>query len=89
MNLSQSIVQAIYPEGAALLQLPYVNNNLLRQYFKNKKRNFSSVQAFLDAPEDQRKSLLKSLTDDQYLDCMEVAKSIPQLKAIKAEFRGT
>ncbi|CAM0136749.1 unnamed protein product [Umbelopsis sp. WA50703] len=87
MNLSQSIVQAIYPEGAALLQLPYVNNNLLRQYFKSKKRNFSSVQAFLDAPEDQRKSLLKSLTDDQYLDCMEVAKSIPQLHTIKAEFR--
>src|ERR1700710_2618525 len=70
MDLSQAIVQALYPGGSPLLQLPYVDNNLLRQYYRSKKRTFPSVQAFLDAPEDQRKSLLKSLNNDQYLDCI-------------------
>jgi translocation protein SEC63 len=88
MDLSQSFVQAIYPGESPLLQLPYVNNALLRQYYRSKKRTFPSVQKFLDAPEDQRKSLLKSLSNDQYLDCMEVAKAIPQLHAVKADFRG-
>jgi len=87
MDLSQSFVQAIYPGESPLLQLPYVNNALLRQYYRSKKRTFPSVQKFLDAPEDQRKSLLKSLSNDQYLDCMEVAKAIPQLHAVKADFR--
>ncbi|KAH8555826.1 Sec63 Brl domain-containing protein [Umbelopsis sp. PMI_123] len=87
MDLSQSLVQAIYPGESALLQLPYVNNSLLRQYYRSKKRTFPSVQKFLDAPEDQRKSLLKPLSNDQYLDCMEVAKAIPQLHTLKAEFR--
>ncbi|KAG2172482.1 hypothetical protein INT44_006655 [Umbelopsis vinacea] len=87
MDLSQSLVQAIFPGESALLQLPYVNNALLRQYYRSKKRTFPSVQKFLDAPEDQRKSLLKPLSSDQYLDCMEVAKAIPQLHTLKAEFR--
>lgn len=88
MDLSQSLVQAIFPGESALLQLPYVNNTLLRQYYRSKKRTFPSVQKFLDAPEDQRKSLLKPLSNDQYLDCMEVAKAIPQLHTLKAEFKG-
>ncbi|KAI8583462.1 hypothetical protein K450DRAFT_223807 [Umbelopsis ramanniana AG] len=87
MDLSQSLVQAIFPGESALLQLPYVNNALLRQYYRSKKRTFPSVQKFLDAPEDQRKALLKPLSNDQYLDCMEVAKAIPQLHTLKAEFR--
>ncbi|CAO3675952.1 unnamed protein product [Umbelopsis vinacea] len=87
MDLSQSLVQAIYPGESPLLQLPYVNHALLRQYYRSKKRTFPSVQKFLDAPEDQRKSMLKPLSDNQYLDCMEVAKAIPQLNVIKADFR--
>ncbi|RUS16941.1 Sec63 Brl domain-containing protein, partial [Jimgerdemannia flammicorona] len=87
MELSQQLVQAIYHKESALMQLPHLTPDILRQYYRQKRRHMRSIAQLMDLPEQDRKQLLKSLSSSQYLDVLEVAKKYPQLEVAKAKFR--
>lgn len=88
MELQQHLLQATYPGDDTIKQLPYITNTMLRRYNRNHKKNkISTVQQLCAMTEDERKSLLKSLTDEEYLDVMEVANRIPKLTIEKAVFK--
>lgn len=88
MDLQQNLLQALYPGDASVKQLPHINNQLLRRYYRNKKKNINTVQQLLDLPESDRKSLLNQLSESEYLDVLEVAQRVPRLSVEKAVFKG-
>ena len=88
MDLQQHLLQATYPGEQSVKQLPHVDTQILRRYYRNNKKHIHSVQQVLGLSEAERKELLKPLNDEQYLDAIEVANRIPQLKAKKAVFKG-
>ncbi|KAI9496946.1 Sec63 Brl domain-containing protein [Zychaea mexicana] len=87
MDLQQHLLQATYPGEQSVKQLPHINTQILRRYYRNKKKHIHSVQQTLALSESERKELLKPLDDQQYLDVTEVATRIPQLKVNKAVFK--
>lgn len=88
MELQQHLLQATYPGDDSIKQLPHITNTMLRRYNRNHKKNkISTVQQLCAMSEDERKSLLKSLTNEEYLDVMEVANRIPRLTVEKAVFK--
>ncbi|KAI8343707.1 Sec63 Brl domain-containing protein [Chlamydoabsidia padenii] len=87
MNLQQDLLQALYPGDSSVKQLPHINNQLLRRYYRNKKKQINSVQQLLDLSEPERKSLLNPLSESEYLDVMEVAQRVPRLSVTKAIFK--
>lgn len=88
MDLQQDLLQALYPGDASVKQLPHINNQLLRRYSRNKKKQINTVQQLLDLSEPERKSLLNPLSETEYLDVMEVAQRVPRLSVKKAIFKG-
>ncbi|CAO3643305.1 unnamed protein product [Cunninghamella blakesleeana] len=87
MDLQQNLLQALYPGDASVKQLPHVNNQLLRRYYRSKKKNINTVQQLLDLPESDRKTLLNQLSESEYLDVLEVAQRVPRLSVEKAVFK--
>lgn len=87
MELQQHLLQATYPGEASIKQLPHITTALLRRYYRSKKVNVSSVQQLCKMNEDERKQLLKPLSNEEYLDVMEVAHRVPQLSVKKAVFK--
>ncbi|KAG2216131.1 hypothetical protein INT45_005643 [Circinella minor] len=87
MDLQQHLLQATYPGEQSVKQLPHIDTQILRRYYRNNKKHIHSVQQILALSESERKELLKPLNDEEYLDTMEVASRIPQLKAKKAVFK--
>lgn len=87
MELQQHLMQATYPGEASIKQLPHITNALLRKYYRSKKVHVSTVQQLCAMSEAERKQLLKPLSDDEYLDVMEVAHRIPKLSVKKAIFK--
>lgn len=87
MELQQHLLQATYPGEASVKQLPHITTALLRRYYRSKKVNVSSVQQLCAMNEDERKQLLKPLSNEEYLDVMEVAHRVPQLSVKKAVFK--
>ncbi|KAI8394289.1 Sec63 Brl domain-containing protein [Radiomyces spectabilis] len=87
MDLQQHLMQAIFPGEASIKELPHITAIMLRRYFRSKKKHIHSVQQLLQMSEVERKTLLKPLTDSQYLDVMEVANRVPKLSVQKAAFK--
>lgn len=88
MELQQHLLQATYPGDDSIKQLPHITNTMLRRYNRNHKKNkISTVQQLCAMSEDERKNLLKSLSNEEYLDVMEVANRIPKLTVEKAVFK--
>ncbi|KAI9250438.1 Sec63 Brl domain-containing protein [Phascolomyces articulosus] len=87
MDLQQHLLQATYPGEQSVKQLPHVTTQILRRYYRNKKKHIHSVQQALALSELERKELLQPLTNEQYLDAIEVANRIPKLKVNKAVFK--
>jgi len=76
MKLSPLIVQALWETRSPLLQLPHITEDM-QKYFHSKKRQINSVQKFCQMKEDERRALLKILSEDQYQDVMKVCSSMP------------
>ncbi|KAI7847056.1 Sec63 Brl domain-containing protein [Circinella umbellata] len=87
MDLQQHLLQATYPGEQSVKQLPHIDTQILRRYYRSNKKHIHSVQQVLALSESERKELLKPLNKEEYLDTMEVASRIPQLKAKKAVFK--
>ncbi|MCJ1308537.1 secretory subunit [Agyrium rufum] len=88
---SQSIIQAIPPEGSPLLQLPHLTPSLARNVEGQDSKTRMSIQQFMAMPEYQRRKLLtnqaEALTPQQYNDAMAVARQIPLVKVEKVFFK--
>lgn len=59
-----------------MLQLPHITEDM-QKYFLSKKRQITSIQQFCEMKEEDRRSVLKSLSEDQYADVMKVCSTMP------------
>lgn len=76
MKLCPMIVQALWEYKSPLLQLPHVNEDNIK-YFMSKKRHVKSIQQFAQLKNEDRRSILRFLTDEQYMDVMKVVGKMP------------
>ncbi|XP_049794094.1 translocation protein SEC63 homolog [Schistocerca serialis cubense] len=79
MKLCPMIVQAMWEYKSPLLQLPYVTDDNLK-YFVNKKRYIKTIQQFAQLKHEERRSILRNLSDEQYHDVMKVAGKMPYIE---------
>ncbi|KAI9593363.1 Sec63 Brl domain-containing protein [Syncephalis fuscata] len=82
MDMSQAI-QGTNSQGSPLLQLPSVDQEIIK-HCKTKKRNVRTVTELMEVPEDERRSLLRTLGDEEYKNTMLVAKHHPRLEVTRA-----
>ncbi|CAF1209495.1 unnamed protein product [Rotaria sordida] len=78
MKLSPMITQALWHTKSPLLQLPHITESQLR-FFETKKRTIKSVRQFAAMNDEERRSMLRSITDEQYDDIMNVLSIYPHL----------
>merc|ERR1712209_119380 len=78
MKLSPLIVQALWDKQSPLLQLPHIEEDMLK-HFHTKRRNIKSLQQVAKLNDDERRSLLRKLTDEEYKDVIRVLASFPIL----------
>jgi len=78
MKLSPMIVQALWNTKSPLLQLPHITESHLR-YFETKKHTIKSIRQFASMDNDSRRSMLRSITDEQYDDIINVLSIYPHV----------
>jgi len=78
MKLSPLIVQALWDKQSPLLQLPHIEEDMLK-HFHTKRRNIKSLQQVAKLKDEERRSLLRKLTDEEYKDIIRVLASFPIL----------
>lgn len=86
MKLSQMLVQGLNEHQSPLLQIPNIDAEILRHFFV-KKRNIKSIVQFLRFPADERRKLLRNLTDKQYNDVISVCNAMPHVD-VNVELKG-
>merc|ERR1711936_830532 len=78
MKCSALAVQALWDKASPLQQLPHVEEDMLKHFY-SKRRNIKSLKQLAMGAEEDRRSLLRSVTDEQYKDLMKVLAGFPQL----------
>lgn len=78
MKLSQMMTQAVWESKSAFLMLPHITQDHLR-HFNTKKRNIKSIRQFIEMDDEERRLLLRTLSDEQYMDVISVCHSFPRL----------
>jgi len=81
MKLSPLTVQALWDKSSPLLQLPHIEEDMLR-YFHTKRRNIKTLQQVAKLKDEERRSLLRKLSDEQYKDVIRVLALMPNLDVI-------
>jgi len=76
MKCSPLVVQALWDKSSPLLQLPHIVDDMLK-HFHSRKRNIKTLQQLAKMKDEDRRSLLRSLNDDQYRDVIRVLALIP------------
>ncbi|CAH1104749.1 unnamed protein product [Psylliodes chrysocephalus] len=76
MKLSPMIVQGLWEFKSPLLQLPYINDDNLK-YFMSKKRQIKTLQQYAQLKVEERRNLLRNLSDDEYENVMRVLGKMP------------
>ncbi|KAH8858082.1 Translocation protein SEC63 like [Schistosoma japonicum] len=69
MHFIPMLVQALTDNASPLLQLPHITQTQLR-HMATKQRNIKSIRQLVSLPEDKRRALLRSLSDEQYRDIL-------------------
>lgn len=88
MKLHAFVIQAMWTNKNALLQLPHVSEDMLR-HFINRKRNIRSLQQLAELDEYERRQMLRTLTDEQYTDVLNFLGQLPLLNvAFRCEVLG-
>ena len=72
---------------APAYQLPYITLEILK-HFKTKKRAVSSIKDLLLLSEEDRRALVRTMSDEEYSVMNKVAKQFPTLYVEKAYFSG-
>lgn len=81
MKCSALVVQALWDKASPLLQLPHVEEDMMK-HFNSKRRNIKSLKQLAMMADEDRRSLLRSLTDEQYKDLVKVLAGFPQLSLV-------
>ncbi|KXJ14394.1 Translocation protein SEC63-like [Exaiptasia diaphana] len=76
MKLNQMLIQALWENKSPLMQLPHINAENLR-HFTTKKRNIRSIRQLVSMKEEDRRSLLRNLSGEEYADIINVIWSYP------------
>lgn len=79
MKLSALVVQSLWDSKNSLLQLPHVTEDVLR-HFTTRKRNVRNIRQLASMKSDERRAMLRNLTDEQYDDVMNVISKMPLLE---------
>lgn len=79
IKVSQMITQALDAKASPLQQLPHIRPDMLR-HFVTKKRNVQRIRDLLAMEEEERRALLRSLTDDEYHDVINVCATLPNIE---------
>ena len=83
MHLSQMIVQALYDPDQELLQIPHVDLEILKHF---KRKGLKTVAGFNGLPEDEKRSLLRTLSDSEFSNAVVIATRVPKLSITKVQF---
>merc|ERR1719245_154829 len=78
MKLCPMIVRALWDKQSPLLQLPHIEEDQLK-HFHSRRRNIKSLAQLAKMKDEDRKSLLRSLTEEQYKDVIRVLAMVPIL----------
>jgi len=78
MKCSCLAVQALWDKASPLMQLPHVEEDMLK-HFNSKRRNIKSLKQLAMMADEDRRSLLRSFSDDQYKDLVRVLGGFPHL----------
>lgn len=70
------IVQGFWEFTNPLLQLPHIEEEHLK-HFSGKKRKIKTLQQLAQLKGDERRQILRNLTDEQYEDVMRVLGNMP------------
>nr|XP_023021631.1 translocation protein SEC63 homolog [Leptinotarsa decemlineata] len=78
MRLCPMIVQGMWEFKSPLLQLPHINDDNLK-YFLSKKRQIKTLQQYAQLKGEDRRSLLRNLSEDEYENVMKVLGRMPYI----------
>merc|ERR1719445_1727796 len=78
MKCSSLVVQALWDKASPLLQLPHVEEDMLKHFY-SKRRNIKSLKQLAMMADEDRRSLLRGLAEEQYKDLVKVLAGFPQL----------
>ncbi|KAF5400536.1 Translocation protein SEC63 [Paragonimus heterotremus] len=79
MHLVPMLIQSLSDNASPLLQLPHIGSSQLR-HMVAKQRNIKSIRQLVKIPDEKRRTLLRSLSDEQYRDVLNVCASMPSLE---------
>merc|ERR1719209_2112659 len=78
MKCSALVVQALWDKASPLMQLPHVEEDMLKHFY-SKRRNIKGLKHLAMMADDDRRSILRSFSDDQYKDLVKVLGGFPHL----------
>lgn len=78
MKLSPMIVQALWDKASPFLQLPHISEDMLKHFF-SRRRNIKNLHQLAKMKDEDRRSVLRSLNDEQYRDVIRVLALLPVL----------
>merc|ERR1719244_1344301 len=78
MKCSALVVQALWDKASPLMQLPHVEEDMLKHFY-SKRRNIKGLKQLAMMADDDRRSILRSFSDDQYKDLVKVLGGFPHL----------
>merc|ERR1719418_522010 len=78
MKCSALVVQALWDKASPLLQLPHVEEDMLKHFY-SKRRNIKSLAQLAKMSDEDRRLLLRGLAEEQYKDLVKVLGSSPSL----------
>lgn len=88
MEIAQCLRQAIPIGGSPLLQLPGINNALVRNLRIREKSPIKNIQDLLSLDEQERRKALQDLDEKAYSQAINIAKNIPVLVLSNVHFKG-
>ncbi|KAI8791769.1 translocation protein SEC63 homolog [Biomphalaria glabrata] len=85
MKMSQMVVQALDEKSSPLQQLPHITPEMLR-HFTTRKRDIRHIRDFVNMKDEDRRMMLRNLSDNEYLDVMTVCANMPYIEmSVKTE----
>merc|ERR1719308_721149 len=78
MKCSPMVVQAMWEKSSPVMQLPHISEDMLK-HFSTRKRNIKTLHQLARMKDEERRSLLRTLTDEQYRDVIRVLSLMPVL----------
>lgn len=86
-TLSACLTQAMWDGQPPLLQLPYINLDIVK-HFTSGKRSVKTIDQFIQMADADRRAVLRTLTDVQYEDVLRIAQTFPQVHVSNVSFKS-